>query len=84
MRMLLLGVLMMGFATAGLFFARFYGATRDRLFGLFSASFFLLAINQLAFAVVGDRDERTAVYALRFVAFAVILYAIVDKNRRSS
>jgi len=84
MRPFLLGVLMTGFATAGLFFARFYRTTRDRLFALFSISFSLLAINQLAFAVLGDRDEQVAIYVLRFVAFALILGAIVDKNRRSS
>jgi len=83
MRPFLLGVMMMGFATAALFFVRFYRTTRDRLFAWFAVAFFLLAVNQLAFAILGDRDEQVAVYVLRFVAFLVILGAIVDKNRRS-
>jgi hypothetical protein len=83
MRPFLLGVMMMGFATAALFFVRFYRTTRDRLFAWFAVAFFLLAVNQLAFAILGDRDEQVAAYVLRFVAFLVILGAIVDKNRRS-
>ena len=84
MRLFLLGALMMGFATAALFFFEFYRATRDRLFIWFAVAFFLLAVNQLAFAIFGDRDEQVAVYALRFLAFVLILGAIVDKNRRES
>jgi len=84
MRPFLLGALMTAFATASLFFLKFYRTTRDRLFGWFAFAFALLAINQLAFAIVGDHDEQTAVYALRFVAFLLILWAIVDKNRRDA
>lgn len=84
MRLFFLGALMMGFATASLFFFKFYRATRDRLFVWFSVAFFLLAVNQLAFAMVNDRDEQVAVYVLRFLAFLMILAAIVDKNRRDS
>lgn len=84
MRSYLLGILMMGFGVAALFFVKFYRATRDRLFGAFAFAFALLALNQLAFAVVGARDEAVAVYALRLLAYVVILLAIIDKNRRSS
>jgi hypothetical protein len=84
MRQFLLGALMMGFATAALFFFKFYRASRDRLFIWFAIAFLLLAVNQLAFALVGDRDEQVAVYALRFFAFLLILGAIVDKNRRAA
>ncbi len=82
MRPFLLGVLMMGFATAALFFFKFYRATRDRLFIWFSIAFILLAVNQLAFAMVDNQDEHVAVYVLRFLAFLLILAAIIDKNRR--
>jgi hypothetical protein len=84
MRLFLLGVLMTGFTTASLFFLRFWRRTRDRLFGWFSLSFLLLSLNQLAFAVIGDRDEQVSVYTLRFFAFVIIVWAIVDKNRRDA
>ena len=74
----------MGFALAAVFFVMFWRHTKDRLFGFFSLSFFVLAVNRIA---LGLRDEspvgRDQLYWIRFVAFAVILLAIVDKNRSS-
>jgi hypothetical protein len=45
-------------------------------------AFFLLATQRLAFVVTSDTSERAIWwYALRLVAFIIILLAIVDKNR---
>jgi len=82
MKEFLLGALMMGFAVAAVFFARFYRRTRDRLFLLFGVAFGILAIIQLALLLIDERSEaRTGVYLVRLLAFVIILYAIVDKNR---
>jgi uncharacterized membrane protein len=82
MKEFLLGALMMGFAVAAVFFARFYRQTRDRLFLLFGVAFGILAIIQLALLLIDERSEaRTGVYLVRLLAFVIILYAIVDKNR---
>jgi peptidoglycan/LPS O-acetylase OafA/YrhL len=76
------GIIMMGYLIAGLFFLRFWKETRDRLFALFGVAFFLLATQRLAFVVTSDTSERAIWwYALRLVAFIIILLAIVDKNR---
>jgi uncharacterized membrane protein len=70
---------------ASLFFARFWSRTQDRLFAVFSLSFFLLGFERCALFVVGANDEtRTWVYLIRFVAFAVLVVGIVDKNRANS
>lgn len=76
------GALMMGLATAGVFFLRFYRQTRDRLFAYFALAFWTLAASRIALAMVPSADEvRPMFYLLRLAAFVIILAAIVDKNR---
>lgn len=79
------GVLSAGSAVAGLFFLRFWRDSRERLFAGFAAAFFILALNWLVLGVVNPGDEtRHHAYVLRLVAFLVLIWAIVDKNRRSA
>lgn len=78
------GVLMLGFGVVSLFFLRFWRKSGERLFAWFSAAFFILALNQLAFALVAERHERTWIYVLRILAFGMIIWGIVDKNRRDA
>ena len=71
----------MACAVAGLLFLRYWRQTRDRLFAFFAAAFWLMAVNRAALAVVGDMHEvSTYIYLVRFVAFVLILLAIVEKN----
>jgi hypothetical protein len=74
------GAIAAGYAVAGVFFLRFWRDTRDRLFALFALAFFVLAVNRVVGALLPAPD-RDPVYWVRFAAFAVILLAIVDKNR---
>ena len=79
------GVLVMGYLIVGLFFHRFWYETRDRLFGIFAAAFWLLAVQR--FLLVMPEQTRTDdvwLYALRLLAFVLILAAIVDKNRAAA
>jgi zinc transporter ZupT len=77
----LAGAATLGYAAAAMFFARFWRQTRDRLFLAFAAAFTLLAINQVLAALLEAGDERTPfVYSLRVLGFALILWAIIDKN----
>lgn len=79
---LISGATTMGYGVCGLFFLRFWSATRDRLFVIFSAAFWVLGIQRLALAVIEPVPEwRTGLYALRLLAFLLILGAIIDKNR---
>jgi Family of unknown function (DUF5985) len=77
------GMLVAGYLVAALFFLRFWTQSRDRLFALFSAAFTLLAVQRIALALTdAPMEDRTFLYALRFLAFAIIAVAIIDKNRR--
>jgi hypothetical protein len=67
---------------AGLFFLRFWRETSDRLFLLFGTAFWLIA---LCWALLGlfspIAEARPYIYAIRLVAFLLIIAAILDKNR---
>jgi len=77
----LAGVAAMGFFVAGLFFLKFWRKTNDRLFISFTIAFWLMAVNQLVLAILERTDEaRTWVYVVRFFAFSIIIFAILDKN----
>lgn len=79
------GLITMGFLVAALFFLRFWRQTRDGLFAAFAAAFALLAVTQalLAFSHV-PVEERSPLYLLRLAAFAIIIAAVIAKNRKSA
>jgi len=82
MESFLYGAIVMGFATAGLMFLRYWRRTREKLFRTFAASFFLLAINYLWLAATDiPIEERSPLFLVRLLAFALIIYAIIDSNR---
>lgn len=68
-------------AVAALFFFRFYRATRDTFFALFSAAFAVLAIHFLQLGVVALSEQAPRHFVLRLVAFVLIALAIIVKNR---
>jgi len=74
------GIIVMGHASAGLFFLRFWHKTHDRLFSMFAIAFWLLGVIRIAMVVLGQPGEDHFLYWLRFVAYLLILIAIVDKN----
>ncbi len=78
------GAMLLGYWAIGLFFFRFQRHTHDRFFGFFGAAFSLLAIERVLLIAFGGADEYIAyIYLIRLVAFLSIIYAIVDKNRKS-
>lgn len=85
MNQLMSGAIAFGFALAAVFFLKFWAQTRDRLFALFALSFLVLAVNRVALGLKDDYpDIGNYLYWIRFAAFAVILLAILDKNRSRS
>jgi hypothetical protein len=79
---LLAGAVVMGYGVCGLFFLRFWRATNDRLFAIFSAAFWVLGVQHLALALSKPMaDWRTGLYTIRLFGFLLILGAIIDKNR---
>ena len=79
------GVLVMGYLIVGLFFLRFWYESRDRLFGIFAAAFWLLALQRFLLVMLEQTTtDDVWLYALRLLAFVLILVAIVDKNRAAA
>jgi hypothetical protein len=79
----LAGAVTFGFVVAGLFFLRFWRRTGDGLFLAFAAAFFLLGMGQGLLALANiPVEERSWLYLFRLAAFALILLAIIRKNRR--
>jgi hypothetical protein len=88
LELIVMGAIGMASAIVALFFLRFWRDTGDRLFGIFSAAFFLLGVTRLGLALssveqqANQQEEfQTAWYWVRLAAFLLILVAIADKNR---
>ena len=65
-----------------LFFLRFWRETDDRLFAAFAAAFVVFGVNRLILSLTSeDADGRTYAYLLRFLAFMLVVWGILDKNR---
>jgi hypothetical protein len=63
-------------------FWRAWQDTRDRLFKLFSAAFAALGVERLILVLVGAENESIHfVYIVRLLAFTLIIWAIIEKNR---
>ena len=79
------GALLMAFWAIGLCFARFWRISRDRFFGFFALAFWLMAVERVLLLIVEtDSELRPYVYITRLIAFLVIIYAILDKNRAAA
>ena len=76
------GMLGTGYLVAALFFLRFWRDSRDRLFAIFGAAFLLLTLQRVLLALeVSLMEDQVWSYVIRLLAFLLILWAIVDKNR---
>jgi hypothetical protein len=72
----------MGAFVAGLLFLRFWRESEDRLFAFFGGAFHLLALSWTLLGLFSPTEEtRPYIYAIRLVAFALIITGIIDKNR---
>ena len=78
------GAVVLGFVTCALFFLRFWKKTRDRLFAIFAIAFWVLGLNWLALAFTQTDEVRTWLYGVRFLAFLLILWGIIEKNRATT
>ena len=76
------GMLAMGYLVAAGFFFRFWKETRERLFIYFSLAFAILAVQRVLLAFdFSPMEDKTWMYGLRLIAFVLIGFAIVSKNR---
>ena len=85
------GVYMATFAASGVFFLKFYRASRDVFFLYFCLACWLLSIERVALLFVeggyaatptpSGGEARSFVHIIRMIAFTLILLAVVKKNR---
>jgi hypothetical protein len=70
---------------AVVFFIRFWQESKDRLFLLFAAALLLLVGERIALTVMpidpAQREVSSYVYLVRLVAFSLIIWGMIDKNR---
>jgi hypothetical protein len=76
------GAVSLGFFVCALFFLRFWRRTKDGLFLAFALAFSLLGLGQAILALASiPTEERGSIYLIRLAAFALIILAILRKNR---
>ncbi|MGZ2410636.1 uncharacterized protein DUF5985 [Sphingomonas sp. F9_3S_D5_B_2] len=79
------GAVSLGFFASALFFLRFWRNSRDELFVSFAVAFALLGVGQAVLALANiPEEERSSLYLIRLLAFSVILFAIIRKNRSAA
>lgn len=79
------GAVALGYFVCALFFLRFWRRTRDQLFCAFALAFVLLGTGQAILALANiPTEERGSLFLFRLAAFALILFAILRKNRSTN
>lgn len=79
---MLIGAIATASFVIGLFFFRFWRTTTDRFFLFFALSFWIESGNRLLLvATSGFKEDSPSYYLIRFVAYLLIIVAILDKNR---
>jgi uncharacterized membrane protein HdeD (DUF308 family) len=77
----LLGVIATASLIAGIFFLKFWRATRDSFFLAFAASFLIEGLNRSAMLLEEKPSEGSPwTYLVRLLSFLLILVAILRKN----
>ena len=76
------GVLTALTTVATAFFWKFWRRTNDRLFAAIAASFAVLALHWMVLGLSNpSRETRQYLYLPRFVAFGLIAWGVIRKNR---
>ncbi len=79
---MLLGAIAMASWVAGLFFLRFWRNSGDRFFLFFAIAFWIEAVSRCCMAFMHPLLESFPIfYLMRLLAFGLIFFAIVDKNK---
>ncbi|MCI0534642.1 MAG: DUF5985 family protein [Verrucomicrobiales bacterium] len=77
------GAIAFACGTIGLLFLRFWRHSHDRLFLNFAIAFWILACERFYLIAAGKSSEVSPyVYTIRLLAFLLIIFAVVDKNRK--
>jgi hypothetical protein len=80
----LAGANSLGFILIALYFLKFWRRTRDPFFGGFAIAFFIMGVGRVVEAISRNTHASTpAVYIFRLLAFAIIIFAIAQKNLKA-
>lgn len=79
---MLLGAIAATSFAIGLFFVKYWRSSGDRFYLLFAASFLIEGVNRAAIGMIGATEYLPVHYAIRFIAYGLIVVAIWDKNRQ--
>ena len=81
---MLFGLIVAEELVVALFFARFWRATRDRLFLFFTLGFVMMAVHRFSLGVATSQgielDQQAWFFVTRAFSYLLILAGIVDKN----
>lgn len=83
MNELITGAVAMASFVIALFFLRFWRDSRDRFFLYFALSFLVQSGHRLYLALpmaTGTHDDNPLHYSIRLLAYALILWAVLEKN----
>lgn len=77
------------FMASGVFFLKFWFASRDRFFIFFAVACWLIGVERIALLMISDgcgpatntAEADSWVYLIRLLSFILILIAIIEKNR---
>ena len=83
MNYFLLGGNCVACSVIALFFLRFWRSSHERLYAIFAAAFWIMGLNWAALGYFNQDEDKTWLYIVRFLAFVLIIYGILDKNRSS-
>ena len=81
---MLVGAFIMASSVVSLFFFRFWKTTHDRFFLFFALSFAIEGVNRIIMEFSHTPDHKPLVYLMRLLAYLLIIWAILDKNKRST
>ncbi|HVU34677.1 MAG TPA: DUF5985 family protein [Opitutaceae bacterium] len=83
LKLILAGAIFMADVAVALLFAGLWRRTHDRLFAWFCAAFAVLAIERLLLLRFTGETVNPVIFAVRLLAFLLIIAAIIDRNRRT-
>lgn len=79
------GSIAMASFVIAMFFLHYWKRTKDRFFVLFCISFLIQSFNRVLLVELPEASESSALFcSIRLLAYLLILFAILDKNRMNS
>jgi hypothetical protein len=83
LNLFLSGAMTMAALLIAVFFLKFWRKSKDRIFLIVAISFSILAVERVVMLILNIDDEsQSTIYLFRLLAFLLIIFGVIDKNRR--